>query len=67
MTSYEYTLKGRALNQNLIKKLMRSIKMLDAAIEADDTNALPYSWKACTWSSYDTWFREEMMKTWKNF
>ena len=49
MTSYEYTLKGRALNQKFDKEAnAEAIKMLDAAIEADDTNALPYSWKACT-------------------
>jgi tetratricopeptide (TPR) repeat protein len=49
MTSYEYTLKGRALNQKFDKDAnAEAIKMLDAAIEADDTNALPYSWKACT-------------------
>ena len=49
MTSYEYTLKGRALNQKFDKDAnAEAIKMLDAAIEADNTNALPYSWKACT-------------------
>ena len=49
MTSYEYTLKGRALNQKFEKEAnAEAIKMLDAAIEADDTNPLPYSWKACT-------------------
>mgnify|MGYP001193313376 FL=1 len=49
MTSYEYTLKGRALNQKFDRAAnAEAIKMLDAAIEADDTNALPYSWKACT-------------------
>ncbi len=49
MTSYEYTLKGRALNQKFDKEAnAEAIKMLDLAIEADDTNALPYSWKACT-------------------
>ena len=47
MTSYEYTLKGRALNQKFDKEAnAEAIKMLDAAIEADNTNALPYSWKA---------------------
>ena len=49
MTSYEYTLKGRALNQKFEKEAnAEAIKMLDAVIEADDTNPLPYSWKACT-------------------
>ena len=49
MTSYEYTLKGRALNQQYNKESnAESIKMLNAAIEADNTNPLPYSWKACT-------------------
>ena len=49
MTSYEYTLKGRALNQKFDKDAnAEAIKMLDAAIEADETNPLPYSWKACT-------------------
>ena len=49
MTSYEYTLKGRALNQKFDKEAnAEAIKMLDLAIEADETNALPYSWKACT-------------------
>ena len=42
MTSYEYTLKGRALNQKFNKEAnAEAIKMLDAAIEADNTNALP--------------------------
>ena len=49
MTSYEYTLKGRALNQKYEKNAnAEAIKMLDAAIEADKSNPLPYSWKACT-------------------
>tara|TARA_B100001057_G_scaffold256431_1_gene256632 strand:- start:7009 stop:8511 length:1503 start_codon:yes stop_codon:yes gene_type:complete len=49
MTSYEYTLKGRALNQKFEKDAnAEAIKMLDAAIAADDSNPLPYSWKACT-------------------
>jgi len=49
MTSYEYTLKGRALNQKFDKEAnAEAIRMLDAAIEADNTNPLPYSWKACT-------------------
>ena len=49
MTSYEYTLKGRALNQMFEKKAnAEAIKMLDAAIKADQSNPLPYSWKACT-------------------
>ena len=49
MTSYEYTLKGRALNQKFEKDAnAEAIKVLDAAIEADKTNPLPYSWKACT-------------------
>ena len=49
MTSYEYTLKGRALNQQYEKNAnAEAIKMLDAAIPADKTNPLPHSWKACT-------------------
>ena len=49
MTSYEYTLKGRALNQQFEKNAnAEAIKMLDAAIKADQSNPLPYSWKACT-------------------
>ena len=49
MTSYEYTLKGRALNQKFEKEANgEAIKMLDAAIEADELNPLPHSWKACT-------------------
>ena len=49
MTSYEFTLKGRALNQKFEKEAnAEAIRMLDAAIEADKTNPLPYSWKACT-------------------
>lgn len=49
MTSYEYTLKGRALNQKFEKSAnAEAIKMLNAAIEADPTNPLPHSWKACT-------------------
>ena len=49
MTSYECTLRGRALNQKFEKNAnAEAIKMLDAAIEADKTNPLPYSWKACT-------------------
>lgn len=49
MTSYEYTLKGRALNQKFEKEAnAEAIKMLDAAIEADELNPLPHSWKACT-------------------
>ena len=42
MTSYEYTLKGRALNQQYEKNAnAEAIKMLDAAIAADKTNPLP--------------------------
>ena len=49
MTSYELTLKGRALNQKFDKEAnAEAIKALDAAIEADENNPLPYSWKACT-------------------
>ncbi len=49
MTSYELTLKGRALNQKFDKEAnAEAIKALDAAIEADESNPLPYSWKACT-------------------
>ena len=49
MTSYELTLKGRALNQKFDKESnAEAIKVLDAAIEADEDNPLPYSWKACT-------------------
>lgn len=49
MTSYELMLKGRALNQKFEREAnAEAIEMLDAAIEADQTNPLPYSWKACT-------------------
>ena len=49
MTSYEFTLKGRALNQKFEKEAnAEAIKVLDEAIKADKTNPLPYSWKACT-------------------
>ncbi|MDB9997353.1 hypothetical protein OAE05_03290 [Gammaproteobacteria bacterium] len=49
MTSYEYTLKGRALNQKFQKEANdEALIMLDAAIEADSLNPLPHSWKACT-------------------
>ena len=49
MTSYELTLKGRALNQKFDKEAnAEAIRVLDAAIEADEDNPLPYSWKACT-------------------
>ena len=49
MTSYELTLKGRALNQKFEKEAnAEAIKAIDAAIEADENNPLPYSWKACT-------------------
>lgn len=49
MTSYDYTLKGRALNQKFEKEAnAEAIRMLDAAIEADSLNPLPHSWKACT-------------------
>ena len=49
MTSYEFTLQGRALNQKFEKEAnAEAIKMLDAAIEADELNPLPHSWKACT-------------------
>jgi TolB-like protein len=49
MTSYEFTLKGRALNQKFEKEAnAEAIRMLDAAIEADNLNPLPHSWKACT-------------------
>ena len=49
MTSYEYTLKGRALNQKFEKEANdEALIMLDAAIEADALNPLPHSWKACT-------------------
>ena len=49
MTSYELTLKGRALIQKFDKEAnAEAIRVLDAAIEADEDNPLPYSWKACT-------------------
>ena len=49
MTSYELTLKGRALNQKFDKEAnAEAILALNAAIEADESNPLPYSWKACT-------------------
>lgn len=49
MTSYDYMLKGRALNQKYNKESnTEALKMLNLAIEADKTNPLPYSWKACT-------------------
>ncbi len=49
MTSYELMLKGRALNQRFEEKAnAEAIEILDAAIKADHTNPLPYSWKACT-------------------
>ena len=69
MTSYEYTLKGRALNQQYEKNAnAEAIKMLDAAIEADNTNPLPYSWKACTiGQSMALGFRENNDKTMSDF
>ena len=49
MTSYDYMLKGRALNQKYNKESnAEALKMLNLAIEADKDNPLPYSWKACT-------------------
>ena len=42
--------------------------MLDAAIEADKTNPLPYSWKACTiGQSMALGFRENNDKTMSDF
>ena len=42
--------------------------MLDAAIEADNTNPLPYSWKACTiGQSMALGFRENNDKTMSDF
>ena len=69
MTSYEYTLKGRALNQQFEKNAnAEAIKMLDAAIEADTTNPLPYSWKACTiGQSMALGFREDNDETMADF
>ena len=69
MTSYEYTLRGRALNQQFEKNAnAEAIKMLDAAIEADKTNPLPYSWKACTiGQSMALGFREDNDKTMADF
>ena len=69
MTSYEYTLKGRALNQKFEKDAnAEAIKMLDAAIAADKTNPLPYSWKACTiGQSMALGFREDNDKTMADF
>lgn len=65
MTSYEYTLKGRALNQKFEKSAnAEAIKMLDAAIKADKSNPLPYSWKACTiGQSIALGFREDNDKS----
>ncbi len=49
MSSYELVLKGRDLNQQFEKSAnAEAIEILDAAIEADETNSLAYSWKACT-------------------
>ena len=69
MTSYEYTLKGRALNQKYEKNAnAEAIKMLDAAIEADKSNPLPYSWKACTiGQSMALGFREDNDQTMSEF
>jgi len=69
MTSYEYTLKGRALNQKFEKEAnAEAIKMLDAAIQADKSNPLPYSWKACTiGQSMALGFREDNDKTKADF
>ena len=69
MTSYEYTLKGRALNQKYEKNAnAEAIKMLDAAIAADKSNPLPYSWKACTiGQSMALGFREDNDQTMSEF
>ena len=45
-----------------------AIKMLDAAIEADKTNPLPYSWKACTiGQAMFLGFRDQDEKTMSEF
>ena len=50
MTSYEYTLKGRALNQKFEKEAnAEAIKMLDAAIEADELNPAPFMESMYAW------------------
>ncbi len=69
MNSYEYTLRGRALNQKFEKEAnAEAIKMLDKAIEADKTNALPHSWKACTLGQAMTLgFREKNEKNMEEF
>ena len=56
MTSYEYTLKGRALNQKFdkeanaeaIKCLMQQLKLM--------IMHFPILESLYPWSSYDTWF-----------
>ena len=69
MTSYEFMLMGRALNQKFDKEANKeAIKMLDAAIEADKTNPLPYSWKACTiGQAMFLGFRDQDEKTMSEF
>ncbi len=69
MTSYELMLKGRALNQKFEKQAnAEAIEMLDAAIEADQTNPLPYSWKACTiGQAMFLGFREQNEETLEEF
>jgi len=69
MTSYEFMLMGRALNQKFDRDAnQEAIKMLDAAIEADKTNPLPYSWKACTiGQAMFLGFRDQDEKTMSEF
>ena len=69
MTSYELMLKGRALNQKFEKQAnAEAIEMLDAAIKADQSNPLPYSWKACTiGQAMFLGFREQNEETLEEF
>ena len=61
--------KIEALNQKFDRDAnQEAIKMLDAAIEADKTNPLPYSWKACTiGQAMFLGFRDQDEKTMSEF
>ena len=59
MTSYEYTLKGRALNQKFDKEAnAEAIKCLMQQLKLMILMHFLFLESLYSWSSYDTWFRE---------
>ena len=49
MTSYELLLRGKEMHHRFEKSAyQQALKLFDQAIQADESNAQAYAWKACT-------------------